>query len=197
MGPPRLLAISPGKLALAAILLALADWGSRLAGDSLFPGAPLDELAHALTTLVAVWSLGPRVQQRLLVPALIASVVIDVDHIPGRLGVDWLTAGTQRPYTHSLLTILVIIALALACRRWRDPLLGVAAGLALHFWRDMGEPSSGVALLWPLSDHSFRACHWEYTAAMVACVLLGAVRLRSGAGHGWKAGLKLRCRRAD
>lgn len=169
-----LLVLSPATLAGAAVLLAGADWGTRLAGDTLFPGGPLDEIAHLLTTLLVFWALSSRARQRFLVPALIASVAIDVDHIPDRLGVDWLTVGTPRPYTHSLLTIVIVLAIAALWRRRRDVLLGVAIGLAIHFFRDMGEGDSGVSLLWPLSDHSFQFPHGVYVAIMATYVLIDA-----------------------
>ena len=168
--------LSPVTLALTAVLLAGADWGTRLAGDTVIPGGPLDELAHLLTTLLFFWALGPRARERFLVPALIASVAIDFDHIPGRLGVDWLTAGTPRPYTHSLLTIAVVVASALVVRRRRDLLLGIAIGLAIHLWRDMGEGDSGVSLLWPISDHSFQYPHGAFVAVMAVFVLIDAAR---------------------
>jgi inner membrane protein len=172
----RLTELSPVTLALTAVLLAAADWGTRLAGDTVIPGGPLDELAHLLTTLVFFWALGPRARERFLVPALIASVAIDLDHIPGRLGVDWLTAGTPRPYTHSLLTIAIVLASAYALRRRRDLLLGVAIGLAIHLWRDMGEGESGVSLLWPISKHSFQYPHGAFVAVMAVLVVIDARR---------------------
>jgi inner membrane protein len=172
----RLTELSPVALALTAVLLAGADWGTRLAGDTLIPGGPLDELAHLLTTLLFFWALGPRARERFLVPALIASVAIDLDHIPGRLGVGWLTAGTPRPYTHSLLTVAVVLASALVVRRRRDLLLGIAIGLAIHLWRDMGEGESGVSLLWPTSDHSFQYPHGAYVAVMAVLVVIDAAR---------------------
>jgi len=169
-----LLELSPATLAVAVVVLAGADWGTMLAGDSLFPGGPLDEIAHLLTTLLAFWALAPRVRERFLVPALIASVAIDLDHIPARLGADWLTAGTPRPYTHSLLTIAVVLAIAVLWRRRRDLLLGVAIGLAIHFWRDMAEGGSGVSLLWPVSYHSFQYPHGVYVTVMAVFVLVDA-----------------------
>jgi hypothetical protein len=166
------LALSPATLAVAAILLAGGDWGTRLAGETLIPGGPLDELAHLLTTLLVFWAVGSRARERFLVPALIASVAVDADHVPDRLGAHWLTAGTPRPYTHSLLTIVLLVGIAVLWRRRRDLLLGVAIGLGIHFWRDMGEGASGVSLLWPFSDHSFQYPHGVYVAAMAAFVLV-------------------------
>ena len=34
-------------------------------------------------------------------------------------------------------------------------MLGVAIGLAIHFWRDTMEGDSGVSLLWPISITRF------------------------------------------
>lgn len=166
------LRLTPLALCAATVVLAAADWGSQLAGDSFFPGGPLDEIAHLMTTLLVLWMLGPRVCERFLVPALIASVAIDFDHVPGRLGIEWLTKGTPRPYTHSLLTVVVVLAVALVWRRRRRLLIGVAIGLVIHFWRDMGELGSGVSLLWRLSYRAFEYPHWTYLIAMAAVVLV-------------------------
>jgi len=158
------------------VALVLADWTYRLAGGSVFPGGPLDELAHLLTTLIVLWALGPRICARVLVGALAASVAIDLDHVPGELGHDFLTRGTQRPYSHSLLTILVVLLMAAVWRSRRDVMLGIAIGLAAHFWRDMAEADSGVALLWPFSDHPYTLSHAGYLLAMGAFAGAAAVR---------------------
>lgn len=180
------LGLTPKALGVAGVCLVAADWGSQLAGDSLFPGGPLDETAHVLTTLLVLWALGRRTCERFLVPALIISVAIDVDHLPGRLGFSWLTAGTPRPYTHSLLTVGIVLVLARLWRPRRDPLLGIAIGLAIHLGRDMAEPGSGVALLWPISYHSFQYPHVVYVAVMGAIFLIDVVHCRRGSSrHVW------------
>lgn len=176
---------------LAVAVLFLSDWGTELAGGSTVPGGPLDETAHFLTTLLVLSALGPRVSRRFMAPALVASVAIDADHIPDRLGFDLLTIGTPRPYTHSLTTILVVLLGALFWRRRRSVLVGVALGLAIHFARDMAEPGSGVALLWPVYYHSFAYAHRAYLVAMGAvagvaayrCLPHRAVRARPAAAH--------------
>lgn len=178
MLPQARFACSPARLVIVTVLLAAADLGDRAAGNSLFPGAPLDETAHFLTTLLICWALGRRACERFLLPALVASVAIDLDHVPARLGAEFLTAGTPRPYTHSLLTIVLVLALAWRWPGRRDLWLGVAIGLALHFGRDMGEGDSGVSLLWPFSDHSFQYRHGSYVAVMAVFVLIDAARLR-------------------
>jgi hypothetical protein len=167
---------SPLALTLAAAGLFLSDWGTQRAEGSTFPGGPLDETAHLLTTLLVLWALGPKVSRRFVAPALVASVAIDADHIPDRLGVNWLTVGTPRPYTHSLLTILAVLLGALLWRRRRTLLLGFAIGLTLHFWRDMAEQGTGVSLLWPVSYHSFSYAHRSYLFAMSAVIGIDAYR---------------------
>jgi membrane-bound metal-dependent hydrolase YbcI (DUF457 family) len=174
---PRL-RLSLPALAAAVVALALADWAYRLAGDSVFPGGPLDEIAHVLTTLIVLWALGARVCDRFLLPALVASVAIDLDHVPAELGHDFLTQGTQRPYTHSLLSIAVVLGVAALWRSRRDLVLGVALGLAIHFWRDMSEADAGVSLLWPFSRHSFTLSHGGYLIVMALFAVAAAVRCR-------------------
>jgi len=171
--------------------LVVADWAFRLAGDSFFPGGPLDEVAHLLTTLIVLWALGPRIWDRFAVPALVASVLIDLDHVPGQLGHEFLTRGTPRPYTHSLLSIAVVLVLAALWRSRRDVMLGVALGLAIHFWRDMSEADAGVALLWPFSDHSFMWSHAGYLLVMGLFAATAAVRSRRGAGPPFRSDRRL------
>lgn len=100
--------------------------------------------------------------------------------MPQYLGHDFLTVGTPRPYAHSLLTVLVLVALALAFRRRRVLFTGLALGVVLHFFRDLAEGNgSGVALLWPLSDHGYSYPHATYLALLGAAVAveLGAALL--------------------
>lgn len=146
----------------------------------MFPGGPLDETAHLLTTLLALWAIGPNPSRRFMASALVASVAIDLDHVPGELGADWLTAGTPRPYTHSLLTLAAVLGAALAWRRRRELLLGVALGLALHLWRDTSETGNGVSLLWPFSYSAVRLSHAGYLAVMGLVVAVAAYRLQAG-----------------
>jgi inner membrane protein len=168
LGPPQVLA--------CLALLLLADWAYiHIGGNSVFPEAPLDELAHFLTALLMLQLLPAGQRVRFAAPALLASVAIDLDHVPQYLGYDFLTAGTARPYTHSLLTVVVVLALALALRRQRRVLTGVALGLLLHFFRDLAEGNgSAVSLLWPLSDRGYSYPHGTYLALMVAAAAVCA-----------------------
>ncbi|MFZ0043856.1 MAG: metal-dependent hydrolase [Solirubrobacteraceae bacterium] len=167
--------ISPRALIVATIVFVIADAGDQLVGGSPWGQGPLDESAHVLTALFVVWAIGGRVFDRLLVPVLVASVAIDLDHLPGELGYDFLTRGTPRPYTHSLLTIAILLVASAFWTRRRELLLGAALGVAIHLWRDMAEPGSGVALLWPFSDASWGYSHAIYLAAM-ALIVAAAMR---------------------
>jgi inner membrane protein len=177
----RILRLAPRSLLGATVALALVDWVYRLAGDSVVPGGPLDETAHLLTTLIVLWALGRRVCDRFLIPALVASVAIDLDHIPAELGTDFLTRGTSRPYTHSLLSIVIVLVAAAWWRSRREVLLGIAIGLAIHFWRDTSENGTGVALAWPVSTHEFVLSHTGYLIVMGVFVCMAAVSCRSQA----------------
>lgn len=177
----RRLVVEPrgAELALAAALLLLADWLYRRAGDSFLPGGPLDESAHLLTMLLIVWAMPAALAKRIAVPALIASVAIDADHIPQYLGLRFLTVGTPRPYTHSLLTIAVLLVTALAARKpnTRRILIGVVVGIVFHFWRDLSESDTGIALLWPFSDTVATLPHWSYLAGMAGVVAFDGAKL--------------------
>ena len=172
-----LAAPTPIGLLVAVVLLAASDWASLRAGDSVVPGGPLDECAHLMTMLLLLWALGPAITRRFLVPALIASVAIDVDHIPQHFGAGFLTVGTPRPYTHSLLTVAVVLGLVWAWRSRRELWLGVALGLLVHFWRDLAEGGPGVSLLWPFSYAWSSLPHWSYVLAMAGVVGVVTVRL--------------------
>lgn len=161
--------------AAAAGLFVFADQADQHIGTSVLLGAPLDETAHVLTALLVIWALGG-VACRFLLPALVASVAIDLDHVPRDLGQTWLTDGTPRPYTHSLLTIAVVLLVAALAKRRREIAIGVALGLVIHFWRDLAEPGTGVALLWPLSSVSFSLPHASYLVVMAVTIVAGLVR---------------------
>jgi membrane-bound metal-dependent hydrolase YbcI (DUF457 family) len=135
------------------VLTAVDQTVYQMVGSAIGAQGPLDELAHLLTTMIIVWAVVPAIGPRPLLAALVASCAIDLDHVPGTLGHDWLTAGTSRPYTHSLLTIAVLLSAAKLSRSHRAVVLGLALGVCSHLWRDLAEPAgAGVALLWPASD---------------------------------------------
>jgi membrane-bound metal-dependent hydrolase YbcI (DUF457 family) len=164
-------------LAMAVVLFA-ADQTMLRSGDGIGTAGPLDETAHFLTGALVLASLRGHADRSLAAGLLAVSVLIDVDHIPDRVGVDWITSGTPRPYTHSLLTIGVVMLAALLWRSGRSLLVGVGLGLAFHFYRDTSEPKSGVALLWPWSNHSYTSPHWIYLVIAGAVALVALWRAR-------------------
>jgi len=173
----RVLAPSARVVVGAGFLFAADQYAYQQAGTAVLPQAPLDWTDHLLTTLFIIWALKPLVSERQLVPALLASVVIDVDHVPEKLGSHILTIGTSRPYSHSLTTVAVLLVLAAARRDWRAWALGAALGVASHLWRDLAEPpSSGVALFWPVSDRTIKTAAAVYLVSIAVLAAIGLAR---------------------
>jgi inner membrane protein len=128
--------------------------------------------------VIALAALGWWKRTPFVIAALIASVALDLDHVPGYFNALFLTHGTPRPYTHSLMTVVLLVVVALVVEnRWREVLLGLAVGTSLHLFRDMSEPDqAGVALFWPLSNAGFRLPYALYGSTMVVLVVVAAVR---------------------
>ena len=173
-----------GPLVLAAAALAL-DATDRRIPFGVWTTGPVDELAHLSTAALGLLILARFIDapRRFYVAALIASVAIDVDHIPLYLGL--LGNQAQRPVTHSLSTVAVFVAAAAASRRYRAVLAGVATGLVLHFARDIAEGYPGVRVFWPLQDTSWMVSYrWflgmivVFTAARLVLVSVGRPHTR-------------------
>jgi membrane-bound metal-dependent hydrolase YbcI (DUF457 family) len=172
-----------GPLLLAAVALAF-DAVDRRIPFGMWTTGPVDEVAHlsaaALGLLVlACFIDAPR---RFYVAALIASVAIDADHIPLYLGL--LGNQAQRPVTHSLSTVAVFVVAAAASRRYRAVLAGVAAGLVLHFARDIAEGYPGVRVFWPLQDTSWVVSdRWWFLGMIVVFTAARLVLVSAGLPH--------------
>jgi membrane-bound metal-dependent hydrolase YbcI (DUF457 family) len=158
-------------LAAAALSFDAAD---RRIPFGLWTTGPVDEVAHLCTAALGLLVLACFIDapRRFYVAALIASVAIDLDHIPLYLGL--LGSQAHRPVTHSLSTVAVVAAAAAASRRHRAVLAGVAAGLVLHFARDIAEGYPGVGVFWPLQD-SYWMAGYRWFLGMI--VVLTAARL--------------------
>lgn len=120
----------------------------------------LDWIGHAATGVVLIAALRP--SPRMAIGILLGSLLIDLDHLPAHFGSDILTAGTPRPYTHSLLALAVVLAAARLRRS--EVLLGAAIGLAGHLVRDLA--GGDVVLLWPLTDAEQSVPFALYVAAL-------------------------------
>jgi inner membrane protein len=130
----------------------------------------VDWIGHLATGVVLIALLHP--SRRVAAAILAGSVLIDLDHLPLELGTEVLTAGAPRPYTHSLLTLLVVLAATALSRS--DILLGVAIGLAGHLARDLG--GGEVVLLWPLSNSEQSVPFAVYVVALALIAARAATR---------------------
>ena len=119
----------------------------------------LDEPAHLATTLIVLLAVATLAGVRRMAGpalwfaagALVAGNAIDVDHVPALLGSDFLTEGTPRPYSHSLITVAALLLLARVARgRGRPLLAGAAVGVLLHLFRDLA--TAPVSLWWPFDS---------------------------------------------
>ena len=139
----------------------------RVSFDILATGL-LDEPAHLATAALGLLVLECFVDipRRFYVAALVASVAIDLDHIPLYLGL--LGNQDQRPVTHSLATVIVCVVAAVASRGHRAVLAGASTGLVLHFARDIAEGPPGVRMLWPLQQTAWSASYWWFLGVIIA-----------------------------
>ena len=79
----------------------------------------------------------------------------------------------------------VVVVAAAASRRHRAVLAGAAAGLLIHFARNIAEGPPGVRMLWPLSNTAWTAsARWfwamiiVFTVVRLILVTLGIPRTR-------------------
>ena len=129
--------------------------------------ALVDELAHVITALLVLGALRRRLTQPFAVGILLGAVLIDVDHLPLVLGWDFLTRGTNRPYTHSLLAVgLTGLGAWVLTERSRRIALGAAFGLAMHLVRDMA--TGGAPLYWPVAADRVTMPYGVYSVLLMA-----------------------------
>ena len=168
----------------AAAVSLLLDLGPRLVPGTHGIASRLDDAAHISTAALLLMALRP--SRRFWASALVAAVAIDVDHVPQELGWGGWTQGAVRPYSHSLVTVGVVLALALLSSHARDIWLGVACGFAVHLWRD-AVTGPGVPLFWPLSTAAVRLPYAAY-AASIALVTAFTIWSRSTSRNSWWTG---------
>lgn len=133
----------------------------------------LDEPAHLATCAIALLAVagltGSLPPPRFVAAASIASVAIDLDHLPGYLGAHFLTGSLPRPYTHGALLVVALLLLGRATSRrdLRQILFGVAFGVSTHLLRDLAT-GPGVGLLWPLYEAPIEIPYLVYAGALLA-----------------------------
>jgi hypothetical protein len=146
----------------------------------------IDEPAHLATCALLLLVLAALSSWRLplafVVAALLGSVAIDLDHLPGYLGWTGLTDGSPRPYSHGLLPVFAFLALGfLVPRRYKAVMLGLAFGLSTHLLRDLAT-GPGVPLLWPVSDGIAQVPYVVFAALLVLAALAVPALARSRRG---------------
>lgn len=164
--------------ALCLVVVLVLDAVARAHSWGLFVIGVLDEPAHLATALlVLVAAAGSHrlsSHPKFTLAALIAAMAIDLDHLPLYAGVPVDIDG-GRPFTHSLATVVVLAAAVAAVRRFRPVLLGLAAGVLLHFVRDVAT-GPGVSLCWPVWDQRIDVPYRAYLIMLSACALVGTLR---------------------
>ncbi len=142
----------------------------------------LDEPAHLATAALALLAIAgsDRLTRHpyLTTAALAASMLIDVDHVPLYAGVPHVAATGGRPFSHSLTTVLILALIWLVTGRRRPVLAGAAAGVCLHFVRDIAT-GPGLPLFWPMSSETARLPYAAYVAVLVAFTLAATLRARA------------------
>lgn len=132
-----------------------------------------DESAHLSTMLIFLLAFPALRSASFILGCLAGSVLIDLDHIPLYLGSEVLTSDTNRPFTHGLLTMVIMLSLAVVTSgHVRAVCLGLAVGLGAHYLRDMATSTAGVPLLWPIDTTGFTLVYRLYAASMVLAILL-------------------------
>jgi inner membrane protein len=136
--------------------------------------ALIDEPAHLFTTVIVVMSARAVSKGELsaawMIGGLIAGNLIDADHVPQVLGSYVITAGTPRPYSHSLATVAGLLIVS-GATRGRISLFsaGAAVGVAGHLFRDMA--TGLVPLAWPVSTRGFGIPYWTYASTLAVLAL--------------------------
>ena len=169
--PAAVLVAALVTIGLLDVVASLRTWPTAVVGL-------LDWPAHLLTAWLVLAALGFRLSTTVQGWALFAAIAIDVDHVPLYLHWHLIPAPDGRPVTHSLATVVLLLALT-AVPRLRAPAAGLALGLVLHLTRDL-VTGPGVTLAWPVHGGGVLLPYAVYVAALVvvtaAAVLVGRRR---------------------
>jgi inner membrane protein len=174
-------------------------WSLVSSGDSGFVYGILDLPLHFATAAVFLMAViawrRERLSPEFVVAALVASVALDLDHVPGYLGSDALSGGDPRPYSHSLATIVVLLLCAWALHGRGSALsLGAAFGVSAHLVRDLAT-GPGVPLVWPASSAAIAYPYLVFAAALVLAggiAAAGEMRRPSSSGAPRRRGSRTR-----
>jgi hypothetical protein len=146
-----------------------------------------DPLQHAALAAAVAAPLVPLAGPRVVMTAIAAATVIDVDHAVAAKSVRIAaTTGLEsRPRTHNLLTAVGFGAVATAVG---GPLHGWAAfgGLASHLLHDAGDRAAATPVLWPFRPARQLGRRWQLagTTALILTSLAIAASASAGARSG-------------
>ena len=169
---PRRATVAGTRLApaIAVLCIGVLDLVATAGDWPLVVRGALDEPAHLLTAWLVLNCIPPA-RGRIWPWALLGAVLIDLDHVPLLLWGGPVTDFGGRPVTHSLATVAVLTAVALAVPRVRVGAGGLAVGVLLHLLRDLAS-SPGVPLLWPLRPENVLLPYWIYAVLVVAAAVV-------------------------
>jgi len=159
---------------LLAVVAIGFDTANRRIAYGVFSTGPIDEVAHVTTAALGllVFACFVEAPRRFYLAGLVASVAIDLDHLPSYF---WTGPEAARPVTHSLATVAVVLLGAWLVPRHRAVLSGVAVGLVLHFARDITEGVPGVRMLWPLDQTAWIGDRFQFIAIVVTLLVARVV----------------------
>jgi inner membrane protein len=156
------------------IVVASADVLLRVLEPPYLAIAVFDWPAHMATAAIVLMNLRAPARE-FAIAMLVASVAIDVDHLPAELGLDVLTPGTTRPVTHSLMGAAAVGLLTFAATRRRAVAAGVVTGVLAHFARDVAT-GDGVPLLWPATTREYELPYVIYITVLTLLVARASIR---------------------
>jgi inner membrane protein len=140
----------------------------------------VDEPAHLATAVLCLLAVGgPRLPLRhrqFFIIAAAMAVLIDLDHLVLYADVPHVSLPGGRPYSHSLVTPLVLLGLAVVWGRARPVLVAAALGVMLHFVRDIAT-GPGLPIWWPLQDREHLLPYGLYFGAIGCLAGVAVLRL--------------------
>ena len=142
----------------------------------------LDEIAHVATTALVLLAVRDftwlRERRADVGVALASTVLIDLDHLRPPTGSSSVFRG-GRPFTHSITTAgVALLGSGVApTTTWRRRLTSAAAGLALHFGRDVAT-GRGLKLWWPVSKEPVKVHYGYYAIACSGAAASAVIRLQ-------------------
>lgn len=167
----RLTVVAALTVVLAVDAVVDEDWPLPVLG--LF-----DEIAHVATAWLFLVALLPDRHRSLAPWALLGAVLIDVDHIPlYAWDIGAATHPEGRPITHSLTSVLVLLALSRLGRLLRTPLVGLALGVLFHLVRDV-VTGPGASLFWPIAETSVVLPYSLYVGVLCLAAAWAVLRPR-------------------